>query len=184
MPDAGRQIWKIRVPRDVELTPLENRNEQEKNKDNEKRTKRNEKMKKMRDEWKDNEKWSFKKWSLVKIALKYNLGMFILSFKPWTLTYITYLKSSFWLNVDTWTEELFPWENCHNQQGYRFFSSAKILDKSFTCSEWLFKCIIGQSKNEKNCCINTNHFPYKESLFSLGSHVRDDKWPSFIILLL
>ena len=33
MPDAGRQIWKIRVPKDVELTPLENRNEQEQNKD-------------------------------------------------------------------------------------------------------------------------------------------------------
>ena len=30
-----------RVPIDVELIPLENRNEQEKNKDNEKRTKRN-----------------------------------------------------------------------------------------------------------------------------------------------
>ena len=63
MPDAGRQIWEIRVPRDVELTPLENRNEQEKNKDNEKRTKRNEKIKRMRDEWKDNEKRYFMKWS-------------------------------------------------------------------------------------------------------------------------
>ena len=36
MPDAGRQIWKIRVPKDVELTPLENKNEQEQNKENEK----------------------------------------------------------------------------------------------------------------------------------------------------
>ena len=25
MPDAGRQIWEIRVPRDVELTPLKNK---------------------------------------------------------------------------------------------------------------------------------------------------------------
>ena len=32
MPDAGRQIYKIRVPKDVELTPLENKNEQEQNK--------------------------------------------------------------------------------------------------------------------------------------------------------
>ena len=32
MPNAGRQIWKVRVLRDVELTPLENRNEQEQNK--------------------------------------------------------------------------------------------------------------------------------------------------------
>ena len=37
MPNAGRQIWEIRVPRDVELTPLENRNEQEQNKSVEKR---------------------------------------------------------------------------------------------------------------------------------------------------
>ena len=41
MPDAGRQIWKIRIPRDVELTSLENRNEQEQNKNVEKRTKKN-----------------------------------------------------------------------------------------------------------------------------------------------
>ena len=32
MPDAGRQIWEVRVPRNVELTLLENRNEQEHNK--------------------------------------------------------------------------------------------------------------------------------------------------------
>ena len=37
MPDAGRQIWKIRVPRDVELTSLENRNDQEQNKNIEKK---------------------------------------------------------------------------------------------------------------------------------------------------
>ena len=36
MLDAGRQIREVRVPRDVELTPLKNRSEQEKNKDNEK----------------------------------------------------------------------------------------------------------------------------------------------------
>ena len=42
MPDARRQIWKIRVPRDVELTSLKNRNEQEQNKDDKKKwTKRN-----------------------------------------------------------------------------------------------------------------------------------------------
>ena len=45
-----------------------------------------------------------------------------------------------------------------------------------------------ESKQEKRKmmknCINTNHFPCKESLFSLGSYVRDDKWPSFITFLL
>ena len=47
MPDAGRQIWKIRVPRDVELTSLENKNEQEQNKNVEKKgTKRNREPKK------------------------------------------------------------------------------------------------------------------------------------------
>ena len=30
MPDAGRQIREVRVPRNVELTPLKNRSEQEK----------------------------------------------------------------------------------------------------------------------------------------------------------
>ena len=35
-----------RVSKDIELTPLKNRREQEKNKDNEKGTKRNEKIKK------------------------------------------------------------------------------------------------------------------------------------------
>ena len=39
-------------------------------------TKRNERMRRKRDEWKDNEKWSFTKWSLVKITLKHNLGLF------------------------------------------------------------------------------------------------------------
>ena len=37
MPNAGRQIWEVRVPRDVELTPMENRNEQEQNKNVEKK---------------------------------------------------------------------------------------------------------------------------------------------------
>ena len=32
MPDAGRQIREIRIPRDIELIPLKNRNEQEQNK--------------------------------------------------------------------------------------------------------------------------------------------------------
>ena len=85
MSDAGRQMWENRVSKDIELTPQKkNRSEQGQNKDNEKETKRKEiekKMKRMRDEWKDNEKWSFIKWSLVKITLKHNLGLFILSFE-------------------------------------------------------------------------------------------------------
>ena len=49
MPNAGRQIWEITIPRDVELTPLKNRNEQEQNKNVEKGTKRNGELKK----WKE-----------------------------------------------------------------------------------------------------------------------------------
>ena len=59
MPDAGRQIWEIRVPRDVELTPLENKNEQEQNeKKREPREMENQKWwkRRKRDEWKDDEK--------------------------------------------------------------------------------------------------------------------------------
>ena len=39
---------KLKVPRDVELTPLKNKNEQEQNKENEKGTKRNGVLKKMK----------------------------------------------------------------------------------------------------------------------------------------
>ena len=62
---------KIEFPKTLSSPRRKNRNEQEQNKDNEKGTKRNGELKKMmkkRDEWKDNEKWSFMKWSLVKIT--------------------------------------------------------------------------------------------------------------------
>ena len=63
MPDTGRQIWeKIRVSRDAELTPLENKNEQEQNKNVKKWTKRKiEKQRKM------NEKkiWMKGQWKMV-----------------------------------------------------------------------------------------------------------------------
>ena len=81
MPDAGRQIREIRIPRDIELIPLKNRNEQEQNKNAEKGTKRIGESKKKWKKRKDNEKWSFMKWSLVKITLKHNLGLFILFFE-------------------------------------------------------------------------------------------------------
>ena len=46
MPNAGRQIWEIRVLRDVELTSLKNKMSKEQNKNAEKRTKRIGKSKK------------------------------------------------------------------------------------------------------------------------------------------
>ena len=42
MPDAGRQIWEIRVPKVVKLTPSRNMSEQKQNKSAEEGTKRNE----------------------------------------------------------------------------------------------------------------------------------------------
>ena len=85
MPDAGRQIWEIRVPRNVELTPLKNKMSKNKTKMLKKEPKGKyrikEKWMKKRDEWKDNEKWSFMKWFLVKITLKHILGLFIFFFE-------------------------------------------------------------------------------------------------------
>ena len=69
--------------------------------------------------------------------------------EPRIQAYITYLKSPFWLNINTWTEEVFSLKDFCNQWGCCPFSSAKILDKSFTCLEWIFKCVIGQSKKWK-----------------------------------
>ena len=53
MPNAGRQIWEVRVPRDVELTLLEHRNEQEQNKNVEKKEPR--KIESKKNEWKERE---------------------------------------------------------------------------------------------------------------------------------
>ena len=104
-------------------------------------------MKRMKDEWKDNEKWSFIKWSLVKITLKHNLGLFILSFETINTlhTWKFILIERGYLDWRAFSLRKFFVIN----EGRCLLSSAKILDKSFTCSEWIFKCIIGQSKNEK-----------------------------------
>ena len=62
MPDAGRQIWEIKVPRDVELTPLENRNEQEQNKDDKKKE-----LKEMENQRKmmKKERWIKRQWKMI-----------------------------------------------------------------------------------------------------------------------
>ena len=104
---------KLKVPRDVELTPLKNKNEQEQNKENEKGTKRNGELennekeemneKTMKNDLSWNDPWLRSPWNTIWAYLSF------LS-KPRTLAYNTYLKSPFWLNVDTWTEEVFPWK--------------------------------------------------------------------------
>ena len=61
MPDAERQIWEITVPRDVKLTPLENRNEQEQNKDDKKRNQEKWMIKEKREEREMNER----QWKII-----------------------------------------------------------------------------------------------------------------------
>ena len=154
MLNAGRQIWEVRVLRDVELTLVENRNEQEQNRNNEKRTKKNGELKK-RDE--KNERWMKGQWKMIfhemilgKITLKYNLGLFIFSFEIMNPGLHYVLEKSILIERGYLDWRVFFLEKIFcNQQGCCFFSSAKILDKSFTCSGWISKCIIGQSKNEK-----------------------------------
>ena len=113
-------------------------------------TKRNgeSKEKEKKERWIKKKQWKiiFHEMILGLITLKHNLGLFILSFETMNpgLHYVP--KSPFRLNVDTWTEEVFSLKDFCNQRGCCPFSSAKILDKSFTCLEWIFKCIIGQSK--------------------------------------
>ena len=58
MLDAGRQIWEIRVPKDVKLSPLKNKMSKNKTKMIKKKGNQEkwkmEKMRRKRDEWKDN----------------------------------------------------------------------------------------------------------------------------------
>ena len=82
-----------------------------------------------------------KKWSLVKITLKYNLGIFILSFGTPNpgLHYVpekSILIEHGYLDWRVFFLEKFLF--FYNQQGCCLFSSAKILGKLFTCSGWIF----------------------------------------------
>ena len=74
--------------------------------------------------------------------------------------YLFFRNQEPWPTLRTWKvhfdwtwilglKSFLPWEIFPNQQGCCLFSSAKILDKPFTCSGWIFKCIIGQSKKMK-----------------------------------
>ena len=145
MPDAGWQIWEIRVPKDVELSPLKNKMSKNKTKMLKRGTKKNGESKMMekrkRDKWKDNEKCSLMKWSLVKITLKHNLGVFIFSFETINPAYITYLKVHFdW----TWILGLksFFLEKSFiiNKAVVSFPQPTKNLDQSFTCSGRILNC--------------------------------------------
>ena len=130
MPDAGRQIWEIRVPRDVKLTLLENRNEQEQNKNVEKGTKRKienqRKMNEKKERWKQGQwKMIFHEMILGLITLKHSLGLLFLSFETInpSLHYVpekSILIERRYLDWRGFSLKIF-----HNQQGCRLFSSAK-----------------------------------------------------------
>ena len=81
---------------------------------------------------------------LGQITLKYNLSLFIFSFATINpgLHYVS--KKSILIEHGYLDWRGFSLRNFCNQQGCCLF-----FDKPFTCSEWIFKCIIGQSKNEK-----------------------------------
>ena len=60
MPDAGRQIWEIRVPRDVELAPLKNKMSKNKTKTLKKELRELENQKMMK-----KERWIKRQWKMI-----------------------------------------------------------------------------------------------------------------------
>ena len=95
---------------------------------------------KKRDDWKkNNEKWFFMKWSLVKITLKHNLGLLILSFgipNP-GLHYVP--RKSILIERGYLDWRVFFLEKFFliNKAVVSFPQPTKNLDQSFTCSWWI-----------------------------------------------
>ena len=148
MPDAGRQIREVRVPRNVELTPLKNKMSKNKTKTLKKGTKRiGESKKKI---WK--KRWIKRQWKndLWSDHPEIQFGPIIFSFETMNpgLYYVpekSILIKRGYLDWRAFSLRKFFVIN----EGCGLLSSAKILDKPFTCSGWIFKCIIGQSKKWK-----------------------------------
>ena len=135
MPDAGRQIWEIRVPKDFELSPLKNRSEQEQNKNIEKGI--------------EKKKWPERQWKMI---LSWN--------DPWSNHPETQfeLTCPFFRNPEP-RPTLHTWKSILIERGYldrrvfffeKFFiinkavvsfpQPTKNLDQSFTCSGWILNC--------------------------------------------
>ena len=137
MLDAGRQIREVRVPRDVELTPLKNRSEQEKNKDNEKEKR-----------WKretNERQWKmiFHEMILGLITLKHGLGLLILSFgtpNP-SLHYVPRKSILIERGYLDWRVFFLEKSFIINKAVVHFPQpTKKNLDQSFTCSGWILNC--------------------------------------------
>ena len=131
--------WKIKWARTKQKCWKRNQKENRESKKNEWKREMNEKTMKNDLAWND-----------PRLRSPWNTVWAYLSFlsKPRTHAYITYLKSPFWLNVDTWTEEFSSLRIFfHNQQGGCLFSSANkkiLINLSLIQDEfWIVKCIIG-----------------------------------------
>ena len=81
-----------------------------------------------RDKWKHNE--NDLSWNYPWLRSPWNTIWAYLSFlsEPRTQAYITYLKSPFWLNLDTWTEEFSSLRN--------FSQSTRLLSLFFSQNSW------------------------------------------------
>ena len=100
----------------------------------------------------EKERWIKRQWKMIfhemilgLITLKHNLGISIISFKTMNLGPHYVPKKSILIKCGYLDWRVSSLRNflC-NQQSCCLFSSAKILDKPFTYSGWIFKCIIRQ----------------------------------------
>ena len=142
---------KLKVPKDVELTLLKNKMSKNKTKTLKKElreleNKKNDEKREMNKKTMENNPWLRLPWNTIWAYISF------LS-KPWILAYITYLKSPFWSNVDTWTEEVFLWKIfIINKAVVSFLQPKKNLlinHPPVWDESWIVKCIIGQSKIER-----------------------------------
>ena len=99
-------------------------------------------MKRMRDEWKDNEKWSFMKWSLVWSPWNTVLGLLILSFGTPNpgLHYVPRKSILIERGYLDWRVLFLKKFFIINKAVVSFPQPTKNLDQSFTCSRWILNC--------------------------------------------
>ena len=144
MPDAGRQIWEIRVPKDVELTSLENKMSKNKTKTLKKELRELENQRKNDEKKEMNEK-------TMKNDLSWN--------DPWSdhpeiqfgPIYPFFRNHKLWPTLHTWKVHFDRmWIFRLKRFFLREFSPKIILINHSPVRDkfWIFKCIIRQPKNE------------------------------------
>ena len=127
MHDAGRQIWEIRVPRDVELIPLKNKMSKNKTKTLKKELRELENQRKNDEK----ERWMKRQWKMIfhemilgLITLKHSLGLLILSFETPNPDPHYVPKKSILIECGYLDWRVSSLRNFCNQQGCCLFSSA------------------------------------------------------------